>query len=141
MIVNSCYPSLSTITIHYQLNVASRSEVGQWGEGLAAKHLTERGYVIRHRNWRHGHGELDIVATLGECIHFVEVRLRRGEQFGKPEETLDARKQAKLIATAQAYLEQHRLLDQPAQIDVIVIELGPRNVVTRLEHLEAAIEA
>ncbi|MCW1969516.1 MAG: YraN family protein [Anaerolineae bacterium] len=121
--------------------MASRSEVGQWGEGIAAKYLIDHGYVIRHRNWRHGHGELDIVAALGERIHFVEVRLRRSEQFGKPEETLDARKQAKLIATAQAYLEQHDLLDQPAQIDVIIIELGPRNAITRLEHLEAAIEA
>lgn len=119
----------------------TRNEVGQWGEAIAAKYLSEHGYTIRHRNWRHDHGELDIVAELNGCIHFVEVRLRRGDQFGKPDETLSARKQAKLIATSQAYLEKNELIDIAAQIDVIVIELGPRNTVARLEHLECAIAA
>lgn len=119
----------------------TRNEVGQWGEAIAAKYLSEHGYTIRHRNWRYDHGELDIVAELNGCIHFVEVRLRRSDQFGKPDETLSLRKQAKLVATSQAYLEKNELIDIAAQIDVIVIELGPRNTVARLEHLECAIAA
>jgi putative endonuclease len=119
--------------------MATRSEIGAWGEAIAARHLSERGYTIRERNWRHGHGELDIVAERGGEIVFVEVRARRNDAFGTPEESLGLRKQAKLIETAQAYLQLHDLDDAQWQIDVIVIEMDRHNAVTRLDHIECAI--
>jgi putative endonuclease len=120
--------------------MASRKDVGSWGEAIAAKDLATRGYVVRARNWRHGHGELDIIAEREGAIVFVEVRTRRSDAFGKPEESLTPRKRAALIATAQAYLDAHGLTDAPWQIDVIVIELDARNALSRLEHIEHAIE-
>ena len=42
--------------------MAAHNELGKEGELLAANHLQSEGYVIRHRNWRCGHKELDIVA-------------------------------------------------------------------------------
>ena len=104
------------------------------------KHLQERGYVVLARNWRHGHGELDIVAQRDETIVFVEVRTRRSHAFGAPEETIRPRKQAKLIETAEAYLEARALADVQWQIDAVVIELDGRNNLTRLDHIEFAIE-
>lgn len=121
--------------------MATRSEVGAWGEAIAARHLEDKGYAVRDRNWRHGHGELDIVAEHNGEIIFVEVRTRRSDVFGTPEETITPRKRAKLIATAEAYLDAHTLLDAQWQIDVIVIDLGPRNAVKRLDHIECAIGA
>lgn len=120
--------------------MATRTETGSWGESIAAKHLEEHGYTLRHKNWRHDHGELDIVAERdGETI-FVEVRTRHGDAFGRPEETLTPRKRAKLIATAEAYLHVHDLHNTQWQIDVIAIDLDARNTVTRLEHYENAIQ-
>jgi Holliday junction resolvase-like predicted endonuclease len=49
------------------------------------------------------------------------------------------RKQAKLIETAEAYLQAHDLEDAQWQIDVIAIEMDRRNAVTRLNHIECAI--
>ncbi|NJM41045.1 MAG: YraN family protein, partial [Anaerolineae bacterium] len=63
-----------------------KAEVGAWGESIAAKHLEAQGYTILHRNWRHGHGELDIVARKGELVVFIEVRTRTSDAFGAPEE-------------------------------------------------------
>jgi putative endonuclease len=40
---------------------------------------------------------------------FVEVRTRAGEQFGRPSETIDARKEEALRSAAEDYL---RLLDR-----------------------------
>lgn len=120
--------------------MATRSQVGAWGEAIAAKHLADHGYVLRDRNWRHGHGELDLIAERGGDIVFVEVRTRRTHAFGAPEETLGSRKRATLIATAQAYLETHALEDAQWQIDVIAIDLDAHNVVTRLDHIECAVE-
>ena len=119
---------------------AKRSEVGAWGEAIAARHLVEHGYTVRDRNWRAGHGELDVVAERASIIVFVEVRTRRSDLFGIPEETLTPRKRAKLIETAQAYLAAHDLDDVQWQIDVIAIDLDARNAVRRLDHYECAIE-
>lgn len=110
-----------------------------WGEAIAARYLSDHGFTIRARNWRHGHGELDIVAERAGEIVFVEVRARRSDAFGTPEESLGARKQAKLIETAQAYLQAHDLDDAQWQIDVIAIDMDQHNAVTRLDHIECAI--
>jgi putative endonuclease len=121
--------------------MAKRSDVGAWGEALAARHLRAHGYLIRARNWRCGRGELDIVAERAQTIVFVEVRTRRSDAYGAPQESISAHKRATLIATAQAYLDQHDLRDAQWQIDVIAIELDQRNALMRLDHLECAIEA
>ncbi|MCL5995664.1 MAG: YraN family protein [Chloroflexi bacterium] len=118
---------------------AKRSDVGAWGEAVAARYLVQRGFTIRDRNWRYGHGELDIVAQRDADIIFVEVRTRRSDAFGTPEESVGLRKQAKLIETARAYLQAHGLDDTQWQIDVIAVEMDHRNAVTRLDHIECAI--
>lgn len=120
--------------------MATRSEVGAHGEALAARHLAARGYAVRDRNWRHGRGELDIVAERDGAVVFVEVRSRRSDAFGAPEETLTSAKRAKLIETAQAYLAAHGLEHAAWRIDVIAIELDARLRATRLEHIESAVE-
>ena|SRR5689334_1531437 len=116
-----------------------RADVGAWGEAIAARYLAEHGFAIRERNWRAGHGELDIVAERAGEIVFVEVRARRSNEYGTPEETLGAHKRAKLIETAQAYLQAHDLDDAQWQIDVIAIDMDQHNAVTRLDHIECAI--
>jgi putative endonuclease len=118
----------------------ARRETGDWGEALAAKHLGENGYVVLARNWRHGRGEIDIIARTGDVIVFVEVRTRHGDAYGMPEETLAARKRAVLIATAQAYLDSAGAADSEWRIDVIAVELDARNAVKRLTHIEHALE-
>ncbi len=117
-----------------------RRETGEWGEALAAKHLAAKGYTLLARNWRHGHGEIDIIARTGDVVVFVEVRTRHGAAFGAPEETLSVRKRAALIATAQAYLDAAGFTEHAWRIDVIAIELDDRNVVKRLAHIEHALE-
>ena len=126
--------------------MATRSEIGAWGEAIAARFLSEHGYTIRDRNWRHGHGELDIVAERDNDAHrgeiiFVEVRVRNSDAYGTAQESVGARKQAKLIETAQAYLQLHDLADAQWQIDVIAIELDGRNAVKSIDHIESAISA
>lgn len=118
----------------------TRKEIGMRGEELAEQHLLARGYAIRHKNWRSGHGELDIVAQRESVIVFVEVRARTGDAFGSPEETITPRKKAKLMETAQAYLREHDLEDATCRVDVIAIEFDHQLRVTRLAHIEDAIE-
>ena len=116
----------------------ARKETGDRGEAIAARHLEGKGYVILARNWRHGRGELDLIAEHRGVIVFVEVRARHGEAFGAPEETLGPAKRAKLMETAQAWLSIHDRLESPARLDVVAIDLNSRNEVRRITHYENA---
>ena len=74
----------------------------------------------------------------GEIV-FVEVRVRNSDAYGVAQESVGARKQAKLIETAQAWLQAHDLTDAQWQIDVIAIELDRQNALKSLDHIECAI--
>ena len=66
--------------------MASHNDFGKEGEELAALWLSERGYDILHRNWRFGKLEIDIVAKKNEKLHIIEVKTRKGNFFGLPED-------------------------------------------------------
>ena len=118
----------------------ARRMLGQHGETLAAQRLQSLGYFLRERNWRCPVGELDIVAEKEGVLVFVEVRTRRGDRFGTPEESITPTKRAKLLEVAQTYLEEHAAEDCNWRIDVVAVEIGPRGEVIRLDIIENAIE-
>jgi len=115
-----------------------RRGLGRRGENLAGRHLAAKGYRIVARNWRCEVGELDLVARDGECLAFVEVRTRRGQALGSPEESITRAKQARLIALAEAYVQAHDWQGE-WRIDVIAIEIDRRGRTVRLDHYENAI--
>jgi putative endonuclease len=118
----------------------ARHSLGQRGEQYAAQYLTDRGYAIRARNWRCAVGEIDLVTEKDGVLIFVEVRTRRGDRLGTPEESITPAKRAKLIAAAQTYLDEHSQADWDWRIDVIAIEIGSRGEVKRCTLIENAIE-
>jgi putative endonuclease len=118
----------------------ARKRLGDAGEEIATRELVRRGYVVRERNWRCPEGELDIVAEQGEALVFVEVRTRRGDRFGTPEESITLAKRAHLIAAAQAYLQAHSLQDRDWRIDVVAVEMSDRGQLQRVDVIENAIE-
>ena len=72
--------------------MASHNEFGKTGEEMAAQWLVQHGYAILHRNWRHSHHEIDIIAVKNEKLHIVEVKARNFSPFGYPEDSVTKRK-------------------------------------------------
>ena len=87
--------------------MAAHNELGKEGELLAANHLQSEGYVIRHRNWRCGHKELDIVAEKDGTLVFVEVKTRKDVLFGLPEDAVTNGKIRRIVSSADAYLRKY----------------------------------
>lgn len=116
-----------------------RKEVGALGEKLAVDFLKKRGYKIVQRNFRCREGEIDIIAKQGECLVFVEVRTKRGSDYGVPEESITPFKKDKLASLAQIYLQNYHPSPQSWRIDVVAVELTVQNRVSRLEHIENAL--
>ena len=118
----------------------ARHSLGKRGEQYAAQYLADRGYAIRTRNWRCPAGEIDLVTEKEGKLIFVEVRTRRGDRLGTPEESIMPTKRARLIAAAQTYLDEQGQADRDWRIDVVAIEIGSRGDVKRCTLIENAIE-
>jgi putative endonuclease len=117
-----------------------RVALGRRGEELAAQELERRGWQIVERNWRCPAGEVDIVARQGATWVFVEVRTRRGEDFGAPEESLSAAKQARMVAVAGHYLAGHDIGEADWRLDLVAVELDRAGHLLRLDVLEDVVE-
>lgn len=101
----------------------SRGATGRRGENIAASWLTSRGYRIVERNWRRPCGELDLIVERDGEVIAVEVKTRRGDAMGAPEEAITPAKTRKLIATLQTYLMEHGDEQARCRIDVIAVRL------------------
>lgn len=92
--------------------------IGERGEDAAADDYRRRGYRIVARNWRCRIGELDLVVESGGVLVFCEVKSRRGAALGGGYEAVTRRKQAKLRAVAEAFLQADRSRPQAIRFDV-----------------------
>lgn len=95
---------------------------GHAAETAACRHLEGSGLLLIARNYRSPFGEIDLVMRDGESLVFVEVRFRSTENFGTPAETVGSRKQQRLRATAEHYLQHHPKESQnPCRFDIVAI--------------------
>ncbi len=117
----------------------NRKKLGALGERIAREHIEKLGYRIIETNFRCHEGEIDIIAQDGEQLVFVEVRTRRGLNFGSPEESITVSKRGKLIEVANAYVQSHEALPSSWRIDVVAVELGPGGTVSRVELIQNAV--
>jgi putative endonuclease len=98
---------------------------GREAEALACQYLTEQGLRISMRNYRCARGEIDLIMRDGDTVVFVEVRFRRSSRFGGGAESVDRRKQSRLIETASHYLQAHGVgPEMPARFDVVALSPG-----------------
>ena len=110
--------------------------IGKWGEDTVTLYLAERGYEIITRNARTPYGEIDIVAKQDDITVFVEVKSRTSLKMGLPEESVNSRKQARMLACAEHYAAENAI--DHWQIDVIAVE-GKVGMEPKITHFENAI--
>ena len=74
---------------------------------LAYRQGTDRSRVVPgSANYRHGRGEIDLIARDGEVLAFVEVKSRSSESWARPAQAVGRPKQRMLSDTALAYLNE-----------------------------------
>ena len=99
-----------------------RKKLGSEAERVAAEYLTSQGFKILERNHSNKIGEIDLIARDGDIFIIVEVKAKTGVGRGSPEEMVDARKQRKLIRTAEAFFMLNEIEDPDWRIDVVAVE-------------------
>lgn len=99
---------------------------GHEAEQQACGHLQRQGLTLVERNYRSPHGEIDLIMRHAGTLVFVEVRYRKSVRFGSPAETVDRRKQVKIRATAEHYLQRHAQgAGVSCRFDVVALTSAP----------------
>ncbi len=120
--------------------IMTRRETGIIGEKLARDFLAHNGYNIMDTNYRCQAGEVDIIATRGDTLVFIEVRTKTGRFYGTPEESITPIKAEHLRTAALQYGMEHEGLPQSWRIDLVAVELGRDGLAKRIELIENAVE-
>jgi putative endonuclease len=108
---------------------------GKIGENVARKYLQKNRYKIIEQNYKTKYAEIDLVAKKKNEMIFVEVRTKKGESFGAPEETINKKKLRKLWGNAKAYTVWKKW-QGPYRVDAICIVLKPNGKIDRLNHYQ-----
>lgn len=103
--------------------MSTARQKGKLGEEIAAEFLKQNGYEIVEQNFYYQHGEIDIIAREGETLAFVEVKMRKSEAFGAPEEFVTPVKQDLLRRTAEGYMIERNIGEANCRFDVVAIVL------------------
>ncbi|WP_277213447.1 YraN family protein [Isoptericola croceus] len=116
----------------------AKDAVGRYGEQVAARYLTERGYEVLERNWRGTRGELDLVTRRGGTLVVVEVKTRRGTGFGHPAEAVTRAKLDRIRRLTAEWLHTRAAPRYEVRIDVVAVIL-PRAGAAQVEHLQGVL--
>lgn len=109
------------------------SQIGQFGEKVAARYLLKNGYRLvlanfkvpigRNRRGVSVTGEIDLIAFDEDVLCFVEVKTRSCDEYSTPESAVNLRKQRQITRTAKVYRKIFRLNEIKSRYDVISIVL------------------
>lgn len=100
----------------------NRRKVGKEMEEKAVRYLKEQGYKILAQNYWTRFAELDIIATDGVYLCFIEIKYRKNSKYEAPAGVITIQKMKRMGKAAQFYLKEKRILpDTPMRFDVLFI--------------------
>lgn len=120
--------------IHFNIKSKSfscltKKEIGNIGESIAIEFLKKKGFRLIKRNYTIKGGEIDLIMEKDDIILFVEVKTRRTESFGYPENGL-SKAQIKRIIRAIMKWQQEVKIKKTWRCDLVGISLKKRKQAT-----------
>ncbi len=96
------------------------TELGRKGEAIAVQFLRQKDWQILVQNYRYRRSEIDIIAQDQKTTVFVEVKYRKSNRFGNPEEAVNKQKQQQIIQGATHFILTEHILND-IRFDIISI--------------------
>ena len=109
------------------------------GEEIAREFLVSAGYRIEAVNWKKSRFEIDIVASKGGLLAFIEVKSSRKDLLGPPELRVNKNKQKRIAEAASEYLAGIETLPEDIRFDVISV-LWNEDDAPEITHIESAFQ-
>ncbi len=103
--------------------------------------MIARGFAIEGTNVRVGRLEIDLVATKGDLVIVVEVRVRGAGSFQSALASVDRKKQERLVRAARTlYRDRYDARGMRLRFDVVAIDEDADGAVV-ITHVEGAFTA
>lgn len=99
---------------------------GNQGEEVVASWLMAKGFTLLAKNYQTRLGEVDIIATQGEVVAFIEVKTRKSSHF-PISNTITYTKQKRIIRAATSFILKHQIRDRVLRFDVATVTLQAQN--------------
>ena len=115
-----------------------RQALGLLGERIAARWMIREGWTLAAHRFRSGHRDVDLVMRRGHEIVFVEVKARRGDEFGDPVEAVHHRKRRELAKSALIWADRFGCATNIYRFDVVGVLFSGQKV--RIRHVQNAFE-
>lgn len=114
----------------------ARQAFGELGERIAERWLRRRGWRVIQRRFRSGHRDIDLVVERDGTVAFVEVKARKGPDFGGPVQAVNHRKRKQLERSAMVWIDRHGREADDYRFDVVGVLVDGAAV--RVCHVENA---
>ena len=95
--------------------------VGAKAEQIAFEYLQQQGLKLIERNWHCPFGEIDLIMQERNSYIFIEVKYRKTKLFGGAIYSINQAKCARIMRTAEFYLQTKRI-DAPCRIDAVILQ-------------------
>ena len=117
----------------------TRKSIGKEGEDIACQFLERKGFTVIGRNYSKKWGEIDIIATKGNVVRFVEVKtVSRENPDYMPEELVHQSKLEKVARTASLYMEETKD-SREYQVDAVTVVMNERTRTARCHLFEQVL--
>jgi len=122
------------------LSKASPQQIkGQLVESQVSEYLQQHGFCLLKANFRCRVGEIDLIGRHQHHLVFVEVRFRSNALYGSAADSVDFRKQQKLIRSAELFLQQHPHLENCAcRFDVVAVTMEAESKLLDIDWIQNA---
>jgi len=112
---------------------------GKDGEEIAREFLLKKGFLLIESNYSNNLGEIDLIMSDKEWLIFIEVKLKIGDKFGKPEEMIGNNKLSQVRRVAELFLVTDSSISKKYKkfrIDAVCIVLNEDKTVNRINYYE-----
>jgi putative endonuclease len=84
--------------------------------------LTDKGYDLIKRNWQYCHGQVDIIASRFNQLHFIGIATKKYPENGLPDQGITRRKMLSFLQASQQYIKLNPQWNN-AVIDVLTVTM------------------
>lgn len=114
----------------------SNRRVGKIIEDLALRYLQKKGYVLLKRNFSTRYGEIDLIFKKGRDLVFVEVKGKKEDSKGLPEDMISKKKLQKIENVANFYLQKTKIAYDGIGFESICVVVDKDGKVKRISHYQ-----
>ena len=85
----------------------NKRKIGSFYEDVVCEYLLNQGIEIIEKNFRCHFGEIDIIGREKNTLLFIEVKYRKNDQYGMPQEAVTEEKKRVICKCATYYCMKH----------------------------------